>query len=262
MHPKLRANMVETLIEISLNAGAEIMRIYKGDIDVRTKDDASPVTDADEAAEEIIIAGLRAASPDIPIVAEESVNAGEIPDISGGRFWLVDPLDGTKEFINRNGEFTVNIALIDQAIPVMGVVYAPALGKLYAGGPEGAYLRQDEGNGKWSVDRAITVRAPPEKGLTVVASRSHRNDETDAFIDRNNVAEIRTAGSSIKLCLIAEGQADLYPRLGRTMEWDIAAGHAVLKAAGGSVETIDGKPFTYGKPAFENPHFIARGKLP
>ncbi len=253
--------LINDLLQICLDAGAEIMRIYQGDIKIRTKDDASPVTDADEAAEKIILAGLAKAAPGIPVVAEESAAAGHIPDISGGRFFLVDPLDGTKEFIKKNGEFTVNIALIENGVPVSGVVYAPAIGQIYAGTPTGAFMQTQDDDGTWSKRSAIRVRPAPAEGLTVVASRSHRSPETDEFITQYNVADIRSAGSSLKLCLVAAAEADLYPRLGRTMEWDIAAGHAVLKAAGGSVTLLDGEPFTYGKPEFENPYFIAKGNI-
>ncbi len=253
--------LMNELVQISLDAGAKIMEIYNGDIDVRTKDDASPVTDADEAAEKIILAGLSKAASEIPVVAEEGVAAGNIPDISGGVFFLVDPLDGTKEFISRNGEFTVNIALVDNGAPIAGVVYAPAIGKLYGGSSSGAFC-QDIENGVASGDRqAISIRNAPEEGLTVVASRSHRSPETDEFISQYNVAELRSAGSSLKLCLVASGEADFYPRLGRTMEWDIAAGDAVLRAAGGTTTLLDGEPFTYAKPEFENPYFVAKGQI-
>jgi len=188
-------------------------------------------------------------------VAEESVAAGHIPDISGGRYWLVDPLDGTKEFINRNGEFTVNIGLIEDRRPVMGVVFAPARERLfYAAGPGQAFA--EEGG---SPARPIGVRAAAEDGLTVVASRSHRDAKTDEYLEQFEVKELKSAGSSLKFCLVAAGEADLYPRLGRTMEWDTAAGHAVLRAAGGRVETLDGEEFLYGKPGFENTFFVARG---
>ncbi|WP_350356027.1 3'(2'),5'-bisphosphate nucleotidase CysQ family protein [Acidisoma cladoniae] len=173
----------------------------------------------------------------------------------GGRFWLVDPLDGTKEFISGNGEFTVNIALIDQGVPVLGVVVAPALGETYVGcGP---------GTAAWSGldgDVAIATRPVPDDGATVVGSRSHGDAAAMALYLRDRkVAAFRAAGSSLKLCLIAQGEADLYPRLGTTMEWDIAAGHAVLRAAGGRVETLEGADIRYGKRDYRNPHFVASG---
>ena len=246
------------------DAAAEIMRIYAGDLGERTKEDKSPVTDADHAAEVVIVAGLRALTPGLAVVAEEEMAAGHVPKIDGQPFWLVDPLDGTKEFIKRNGEFTVNIALIEQGVPVLGVVLAPALG-----GPGGCLYAGIVGQGAWVEDadgrRAIHCRAEPAEGLTVLASRSHGDAAAlEAFLARHlagrRVAKMGNAGSSLKLCLLAAGQADLYPRLGRTMEWDIAAGHAVLAAAGGSVcRADDGAPLRYGKPGFENPHFFAAG---
>lgn len=230
------------------------MAIYRTDFAVRGKDDASPVTQADERAEALIIEALQTLLPDTPIVAEEAVTAGPTP-IVGDRFWLVDPLDGTKEFISRNGEFTINIALIDHGVPTLGVVLAPALDRLFAGAAGiGAFA--EEGGRR----HPIACRRPPAEGLTVVASRSH-GDATalDAFLAGRSVAALRSAGSSLKLCLIASGEADLYPRLGRTMEWDIAAGHAVLAAAGGTVTTLDGAALRYGKPGFDNPNLVARG---
>ena len=245
---------LDDVVAITRAAGALIMSVYATDFAVRGKDDASPVTEADERAEALIIEGLTRLAPEIPIVAEEMVAAGKVPQV-GARFWLVDPLDGTKEFISRNGEFTVNIALVQDGTPVLGVVYAPALERLFAG---------VVGKGAWVEDavgrRPIGVRAVPADGLTVVASRSHGDAAAlDAFLAGRKVARLANAGSSLKLCLVAAGEADLYPRLGRTMEWDIAAGHAVLSAAGGTVTRIDGSALGYGKPGFDNPHFVARG---
>lgn len=236
-------------------AGQLIMQVYATDFSVRGKDDASPVTEADEKAEALILEHLRALTPDTPIVAEEEVAAGRIPTTTG-TFWLVDPLDGTKEFINRNGEFTVNIALIHNSVPVLGLVFAPALKRLFGGAQgSGAFIEDAEGR------RPIHCREEPAEGLTVVASRSHGDAEAlDRFLTGRKVAALRSAGSSLKLCLVASGEADVYPRLGRTMEWDIAAGHAVLLAAGGSVKTLAGEPLRYGKPGFENPHFAAWGR--
>ncbi len=246
--------LLETLIPLARQAGDVVMAIYMTDFEVRGKGDASPVTEADERAEAVILAGLAALTPEIPVVAEEAVAAGRIPEV-GERFWLVDPLDGTKEFVRRNGEFTVNIALVEARQPVLGVVLAPALGRLYAGGASaGAFIEDDRGR------RPIRCRIPPDDGLTVVASRSHGDAAAlDAFLTGRRVARQISAGSSLKLCLIAAGEADLYPRLGRTMEWDIAAGHAVLAAAGGRVSQLDGRPLHYGKPDFANPHFVATG---
>ena len=252
------AELLESITEIARQAGQVILQIYATDFAVRGKTDASPVTEADERAEAVILEALATLTPDIPVVAEEAVAAGRVPDIgsAGGRFWLVDPLDGTKEFISRNGEFTVNIALIEDGAPVLGVVLAPAQDRLFAGSRStGAFL--DDSSGR----RAIHCRAVPETGLTVVASRSHGDAAAlDALLQGRKVASLASAGSSLKLCLVAAGEADLYPRLGRTMEWDIAAGHAVLAAAGGSVRRLDdGQPLRYGKPGFDNPHFMAAG---
>jgi 3'(2'), 5'-bisphosphate nucleotidase len=252
--------ILPALVDLAREAGRAVMVIYASDFSVRGKTDQSPVTAADEQAEALILAGLQRLAPGIPVVAEESVAAGHVPDIGAGRFFLVDPLDGTREFVSRNGEFTVNIALIEQGAPVLGVVFAPAIGgesgRLFAGVVgEGAWVEDAQGR------RAIQCRKTPVGGLTVVASRSHGDAAAlDAFLAGRRVARQVSAGSSLKLCLIAEGAADLYPRHGRTMEWDIAAGQAVLVAAGGQVTTIDGAgPLRYGKPGFENPHFVAAG---
>lgn len=244
---------------IAERAGQVILTHYAegADIEVRAKDDASPVTAADEAAEAFILQALETLTPKIPVVAEEAMAAGIQPDISGGLFWLVDPLDGTKEFLARNGEFTVNIALIQDGEPVAGVVHAPALAMTWAGAGAGSatFSQADQ------PPLGIEVRRPPEDGLVVVASRRHgASQDLDRFLADYDVAEQTEAGSSLKFCLVASGKADLYPRFGRTMEWDTAAGHAVLLAAGGSVTRADdGTPLRYGKPGFENPHFIARG---
>jgi 3'(2'), 5'-bisphosphate nucleotidase len=249
-----RTELLERVRAIAHDAGRVVMQVYATDFTVRGKGDASPVTEADERAEAIIVPALKALTPDIPIVAEEAAAAGNIPEV-GRRFWLVDPLDGTKEFVSRNGEFTVNIALIEDGAPVLGVVYAPALGRLFAGAGGGdAYIEDSAGR------RAIRARAVPSAGLTVVASRSHGDAAAlEAFLGERKVASLTNAGSSLKLCLVATGEADLYPRLGRTMEWDIAAGHAVLAAAGGHVTDLAGVQLRYGKPGFDNPHFVASG---
>ena len=248
--------LLPEIVKLAERAAAVILDHYRGDAAVRLKADASPVTAADEAAEAVILAGLAELTPTIPVVAEETVAAGRIPALSDGPFWLVDPLDGTKEFISKNGEFTVNIALIEGSEPVLGVVLAPALGKVWWGAQgHGAMARHGEDR---APPRRIGVRAKPARPVAV-ASRSHADPQTEAFLDEAGVAERISAGSSLKFCLVAEGKADLYPRFGRTMEWDTAAGHAVLSAAGGRVTTRDGAPFVYRKPGFENPGFIARG---
>jgi 3'(2'), 5'-bisphosphate nucleotidase len=249
--------LMDALVAIADRAGALILRYYEGEIAVDEKADGSPVTVADHAAEQVILEGLRKLTPDVPIVAEEEMAAGRVPDTSGGRFWLVDPLDGTKEYIKRNGEFTVNIALVEDRQPVLGVVYAPAVPVLYVGaGPGTARMRRDGGN-----LQPIAVRRPPAEGIAVVASRSHGdNDATNDFLKGSKIIDRKAAGSSLKFGLIAEGQADIYPRFGPTMEWDTAAGHAVLLAAGGSVTTVEGDPLLYAKPDFRNPFFVARGR--
>jgi 3'(2'), 5'-bisphosphate nucleotidase len=247
--------LLPEIVALADRAGAVILGHYLGEVTVRAKVDASPVTAADEAAEAVILARLAELTPDIPAVAEETVASGHVPDLKDRPFWLVDPLDGTKEFLSRNGEFTVNIALIEGRDPVLGVVLAPARGQAWWGARgKGAMARDADGGA-----RAITARKTPAGGSVAIASRSHRDAETQAFLDQAGVAECISAGSSLKFCLIAEGKADLYPRFGRTMEWDTAAGHAVLAAAGGRVTTRDGAPFRYRKPGFENPPFIARG---
>jgi 3'(2'), 5'-bisphosphate nucleotidase len=255
----LDTNLAKTwlaaLTPLMRDAGQLIMDIYATDFDVSAKGDASPVTEADQRAETLILAGLKKLAPDVPVVAEEAVAAGHIPNVSD-RFFLVDPLDGTKEFISRNGEFTVNIALISQGVPVLGLVYAPAVGRMFTGAIGlGAWLEDAQGQ------RPIRCRPVPPEGLTVVASRSHGDEAAlDALLSGRKVAARTNAGSSLKLCLVAAGEADLYPRLGRTMEWDIAAGDAVLRAAGGSVRRVDnGGLLAYGKPGFDNPHFVAAG---
>ncbi|MBO6667786.1 3'(2'),5'-bisphosphate nucleotidase CysQ [Parvibaculum sp.] len=262
-----RAALVEELRKIALRAGAAIMDHYHSEFEVIHKDDKSPVTAADRDAEAIILDGLRKSAPDIPIVSEEAAAGGHIPEI-GHRFFLVDPLDGTKEFINKNGEFTVNIALIEDRIPVAGVVYAPAKDRMFFGYGAGNAFEQhvapnapgDEGSGAL---RQIAARAPGEDGLVVIASRTHRDTKTDEYLNLYKVKEFLAAGSSLKFCLVATGEADLYPRHGRTMEWDTAAGHAVLLAAGGSVTQLDGTPLLYGKTerGLDNPFFVARGAL-
>ena len=247
--------LLEQVIPIAQEAGRATLAFY-GSAAAATKEDGSPVTAADQAAEDIILPRLRALTPDIPVVSEEEAAKGLTPEVTGARFWLVDPLDGTKEFLSGNGEFTVNIALIEHGAPVLGVVVIPARAQTFAGaGPGTATCTDAQGT------RPISTRAAPDAGLTVVGSRSHGDAAAmDAFLAGRKVAEFRAAGSSLKLCLIAAGEADLYPRLGTTMEWDIAAGHAVLNAAGGRLTTTEDAPFTYGKPEYRNPHFAAHAK--
>jgi 3'(2'), 5'-bisphosphate nucleotidase len=249
------------LLHLGQRAGRDIMRIYASDFAVAIKADHSPVTEADALAEKVIVAGLKQYWPDVPILAEEAASAGQIP-VLGERFFLVDPLDGTKEFTSRNGEFTVNIALIENARPVMGVVYAPAIEQMYWGevgrgaGFSKLGLADDLAKTAW---QSISVRTPPSDGITVVASRSHMDTETTNYLKTCNVKTLTSAGSSLKFCLIAKGEADLYPRFGRTREWDTGAGQAVLEAAGGKVCNVDGTVLRYGKAerGFDNPGFIA-----
>lgn len=257
------------LNRLAIRAGEEILRIYAEPFDVENKADGSPVTKADAVAEKVILAGLAEGFPGVPVVAEEAVEAGHLPAV-GERYFLVDPLDGTKEFLKKNGEFTVNIALIDQGKPVYGVVSAPALGEIFWGGSlEGdatagqAFSGRIEGGDITAIE-PIKVRKPPVEGLSVLASRSHMSEETAELIGRLNVAEQLSVGSSLKLCWVAAGRADLYPRLAPTMQWDIAAGDAVVRAAGGSVVLAEThEDFVYRVPPgarkddLRNVHFIA-----
>jgi 3'(2'), 5'-bisphosphate nucleotidase len=243
---------------LALEAGARIMEIYQADdFDVKVKSDDSPVTEADEAADASISAGLRAAFPDIPLITEEQAASHAL---SARTFLIVDPLDGTKEFINRRGDFTVNIAYVEDGIPTRGVVYAPARERMFYTLPDGTSVEEDGpfDAATHGAQRPIRVSAPDNAALMVVASKSHRDQATDAYIGKYSVKDMTSAGSSLKFCLVATGEADLYPRLGRTMEWDTAAGHAVLAGAGGHVVRFDDHaPLTYGKDRYENPFFIA-----
>jgi 3'(2'), 5'-bisphosphate nucleotidase len=253
--PEDRPRLLQHVVDAARDAGAQIMRLYgeRGGWALRLKDDRSPVTQADERAEALIVGRLEQLSLPWPIVAEEAAAAGRAPQ-AADRFWLVDPLDGTKEFIGGNGEFTVNIALIEGGVPVLGVVYAPAIDRLFAG-IEGQGASCEQGG----VRRDIACREAPAEGLTVVASRSHGDAAAlEAWLASTQVARVVGAGSSLKFCLVACGEADSYPRLGPTMEWDTAAGHAVLLAAGGDVFCLSGQALRYGKPGYRNPHFVAR----
>jgi 3'(2'), 5'-bisphosphate nucleotidase len=249
-------SLLEPLTRVARNAGSVILRVYATDFEVRRKADRSPVTDADVQAESIIVAALSELTPDIPIVSEEAASEEAAPTV-GPRFWLVDPLDGTREFVRRTGEFTVNIALVKERRPVLGLIYAPALGRLYAGSDkEGAYT---ESAGQ---RRPIACRRPSSQGLEVVTSRSHQEPASwRALLGAKTVAAHSTAGSSLKFGLVASGEADAYPRTGRTWEWDTAAGHAIVAAAGGRVICADGSELRYGKPNFVNAPFVAYGKV-
>jgi 3'(2'), 5'-bisphosphate nucleotidase len=251
-------HMVRLMRRLALEAGDRIMEVYgRADFEVRAKGDASPVTEADEAADRVISTGLRAALPDLPLITEEQAASHAQ---TARTFLIVDPLDGTKEFIQRRGDFTVNIAYVEDCRPVRGVVYAPAKRRLFYtladGTPveeTGAFDRETPGP-----YRELRVSRPDNAALMVVASKSHRDQATDDYIGRYAIRDMTSAGSSLKFCLVATGEADLYPRLGRTMEWDTAAGDAILRGAGGLVVRFDDhSPLTYGKPGWDNPFFIA-----
>jgi 3'(2'), 5'-bisphosphate nucleotidase len=253
-------DLIDWVSELAKEAGEAILKHYNSDISIDYKIDGSPLLQADLDAHRIITNKLStlasASASEVMVVSEESDNLDDLNNLilnKQKQFWLVDPLDGTKEFIKKNGEFTVNIALIDSGNPVLGVIYAPALKVLYVGSPLGAFKIDASGQ------HMIHVSTPQKEGIQVVRSRSHGSaSELTHFLRNQTVHRYAEAGSSLKFCKVAEGQADLYPRLGRTMEWDTAAGHAILVAAGGVVEALDGMPLCYGKKGFENPHFIAR----
>jgi len=247
---------ISNICSLAKKAGKAILQVYNGEIAVEIKDDNSPLTAADKASHEIIAAGLKALTPNIPMLSEEGRDIPYEERKHWKRFWLVDPLDGTKEFIKRNGEFTVNIALIEGNAPVFGVVYVPVQDKMYVGivGEEAFVQEGDE------EPRKIRVRKPdPEAGQTVVMSRSHPSSELQEYLKDIKVAEALPVGSSLKLCAVAEGKADLYPRLGPTMEWDTGAGQAVVQAAGGTVLMLEGQPLPYNKENLLNPYFIVKG---
>ena len=260
---------LKDMVQLAHAAGRLIMTVYEGGFEAREKADGSAVTEADEKAERLILDGLAKILPDVPVLAEEAASRGEMPEL-GRRFLLVDPLDGTREFVNRTGEFTVNIALIEDGRPVMGVVYAPAMSRLYAGRADAGAWRQVLAPGAdpaLCMSDGIEARPRPEGTLVAVASRSHRAPETETLLQDLGVTEFEPAGSSLKFCLVAEGRADVYPRLGRTMEWDTGAGQAVLEAAGGRVHALDESGteegrLLYGKKdrGYDNPHFIAWGR--
>ncbi|MDQ7069728.1 MAG: 3'(2'),5'-bisphosphate nucleotidase CysQ [Rhodobacterales bacterium] len=244
--------------ELSLLAGDKIMEIYNSDdFEIKTKSDDSPVTAADEAADAIISQGLRRAFPDVILVTEEQSDSHAL---KGDTFLIVDPLDGTKEFIHRRGDFTVNIAYVEHGVPTRGVVYAPARNRMFFTLADGTSVEETGALAKDEIGALtpISVSNADNSALLVVASKSHRDQATDDYINKYAVKDMKSAGSSLKFCLIATGEADIYPRVGRTMEWDTAAGHAVLSGAGGKVVRFDDHtPLTYGKDIYANPFFIA-----
>ncbi|MAP95445.1 MAG: 3'(2'),5'-bisphosphate nucleotidase [Ponticaulis sp.] len=258
----------DKLVKAAIDAGVVIMEVYNAasGIETDTKGDDSPVTVADQKAETLILAALKEAAPGVDVLAEEAVAAGIIPDV-GEQFFLVDPLDGTKEFIKKGTDFTVNIALILNGRPIMGVVYAPARDHLWVAESTTSAWQADVAPGgevpPVSERKPMKIRKLPDAGVTAVASKSHRTPETDEFLAKFNVAELVSMGSSLKFCMVAAGEADCYPRLGRTMEWDTAAAHAVVSAAGGRVLTLEGKDLTYGKKdrGYDNPYFVVYGDL-
>ena len=245
-HPLPLDEMTNGFADIALGAGELILSIYRRDFKVQTKPDATPLTEADIAAEALIVERLGALYPEIPVVAEEAIANGFQPALAD-RFILVDPLDGSKEFIARNGEFTVNIALVEHGVPIAGVVYAPALGRIWWGSRDGGAFTGMVENHAIVETAPVKVRMAPEAGLLAVGSRSHDSGQADTRLDDLEISEFSAAGSSLKFCLLAEGAADLYPRFGRTMEWDTAAGDAILRAAGGHVIDMAGQPLRYGK---------------
>jgi 3'(2'), 5'-bisphosphate nucleotidase len=254
---------LSTLLDVALRAalagGEAVMRIYADPFEVTHKDDKTPVTEADLASEHIIVEMLTSSFPDIPIVSEETVPAAGFECPEAARFWLVDPLDGTREFVARNGEFAVLVALVEDRQPVLGVVHGPAIGVTYiAHGPGTAMLRKNGGDFE-----PIHARAPTPEGVVVVHSRSHENSRRLAeYFTGRPILGRHVCGSALKFGVLAAGEADLYPRFGTTMEWDTAAGQAVLEAAGGHVFGLDGAPLRYGKPGLKNDGFLAWGAKP
>jgi 3'(2'), 5'-bisphosphate nucleotidase len=259
-------HLVEGLLPTVLAAGRIEMRHFAAGVTVETKADATPVTVADREAEEALLEGLHKVASGVPVIAEEAVAAGAIPEVKDA-FFLVDPLDGTRAFIKKSPEFTINIGLVERSRPVFGIIYVPARGELYATlAPDEAveaHIAPDAENVRLDTCslKRLHTRVPDPNALVAFASRSHAAQSTEAFLARLPIAETRKASSSLKFCLIAKGEADLYARLGQTSEWDTAAGHAILVAAGGCVTTLDGAPLLYGKSAggFANPHFVAWG---
>jgi 3'(2'), 5'-bisphosphate nucleotidase len=256
--------MLSTFERAALEAGRAIIEVFCNGCPVEMKADESPVTVADREAERIILTHLERDFPDIPVIAEESVAAGKVPDIAGKSFFLVDPLDGTREFLDKRQEFTVNIAYVENGAPVAGIVFAPALGIAFSGERAHAEKLVIDENFAVKARMPIKVRKRPAETLALASFR-HDSPETGLFLAKHAISKCTNIGSSLKFCLLAEGKADVYPRFTRTMEWDTAAGDAVLRAAGGSTVTMDGRPLIYGKTGaaadfdFANPHFVSWG---
>lgn len=248
---------LDQICHIAKIAGDEIIEFYQCDVLVQFKLDQSPLTQADSAAHDVIVSKLHELAPSIPILSEEDIDSFTKPN-KAGRYWLVDPLDGTKEFINQNNEFTVNIALIEHGMPVLGVVYAPAMRELYFAAKDcGAWKKLDNG----SVRHLCASPRNAHDHVAVVSSRSHVNQETIDYLKRFDSHHLVALGSSLKFCLIAEGLADVYPRFGPTSLWDTAAAHAILIEAGGNVFNLNGEPLNYSNPnVLLNPYFIACGQ--
>ena len=249
--------LLDLAFDLARRAGEVIMQIRARGFDTMEKPDASPVTEADHAAEALIVAGLRAACPDIPVVAEEEIAAGHVPR-NADVMWVVDPLDGTREYAKRRDDFAVCIGLVRNGAPALGVVGQPVTGALYGGiVGQGAWKREG------GVERPISVRQPPAAGISVVASRHYADDpRLTPFLAGRKVVDVRHMGSALKFCLVAEGRADLYPRFGPTMEWDTAAAQAVVEAAGGTIRLLDGGGvLRYGKPDWRNPPFVCSGPV-
>ncbi len=253
--PDLKALLPE-IVALARAAGQVVMKVYAGEFDVRAKKDATPVTVADEQSEQLILAGLKKLTPDIPVASEEQMSASGVGKRAPPRFWLVDPLDGTREFASRNGEFSINIGLVADRKPILGAVHGPVSNVTWGAAGAGTAAVWRGG----SAPQPIRARRTPPEGAIVLASRSHGDRAAlNAFLGEHKVAGLRQSGSALKFGLLAEGEADLYPRFGPTMEWDTAAGHAVLDAAGGRIETLSGGPLLYGKLDLKNPDFIAWG---
>ena len=250
------SQLVQDLKPAVLDAGEAILNIRAKGFDVEEKGDTSPVTEADRAAEDILVKALKALVPNAVIVAEEMAAAGILPETLGSEFYLIDPLDGTKEFIRGGQDFTVNIGLIKDGVPIMGIVYAPAQNRLFTGVKGLGAFEEDTQNGE---KNPIQIRQANENAIDAVASKSHRDEATNAFLEKFEINNLKSAGSSLKFCLVAAGEADIYPRFGPTMEWDTAAGQAVLEAAGGQTVHPDGSPYRYAKQGFKNGPFIAIG---